>query len=56
MPVSELKRCQFGQVSLDSESETKVNPMPCKFALFRSVNNVSNESGYFSAFDHTSLQ
>ena len=30
--------------------------MPCKFAVFSSVNNLSNLSGYFSAFDHTSLQ
>ena len=36
--------------------KSKVNPMPCKFAMFCSVNNLSNLSGYFSAFDHTSLQ
>ena len=36
--------------------KSKVNPMPCKFAMFCSVNNLSNLSGYFSSFDHTSLQ
>ena len=36
----------------------KVIPMPCKFqkfAMFCSVNNLSNLSGYFFAFDHTIL-
>ena len=36
--------------------KSKVNPTPCKFAMFCNVNNLSNLSGYFSAFDHTSLQ
>ena len=33
-----------------------MNPTPCKFAMFCSVNNLSSLSGYFSAFDQTSLQ
>ena len=36
--------------------KSKVNPMPCKFAKVCSVNNLTNLPGYFSAFDHTSLQ
>ena len=36
--------------------KSKLNSMPCKFAKFCSVNNLSNLSGYFPAFDHTSLQ
>ena len=32
--------------------KSKVNPMPCKFAMFCSVNNLSNLPGYFFAFDH----
>ena len=35
---SELKSCRFGQVS---------NPMPCKFAMFCSVENLSNLSYTF---------
>ena len=36
--------------------KSKVNPKPCKFAMFCSVNNFSNLFGYqyFSAFDHVS--
>ena len=38
------------------KTKSKLNPMPCKFAIFCSVNNLPNLSGYVSAFDHTSLQ
>ena len=34
------------------KTKSKLNPTPCKFAMFCSVNNLSN----FSAFYHTSLQ
>ena len=30
--------------------KSKVNPMPCKFAMFCSVNNLSNELGYLAEF------
>ena len=32
--------------------KSQVNPMPCKFAMFCSVNNLSSLSGYFSTFHH----
>ena len=53
--ASDFTRCPFAQVSLIWHPKSKVNPIPCKFAIFCSVNNLSNLPGYFSAFDRTSL-